>query len=496
MLSEDNIQQEALLEMPYWHQFNQLASHTFPIMVGNSISVAAAFGNAVILTEISQSAVAANAYISSIKNLLIYPARAIFYSLQPLVGKAFQEKDYLLMRKYWIASLFLGVGLSVALSIPLLNIEHILLLLNQNEALAKITGYYFGFFVYALPSTMLIEISNELFITTDNQFLLIPGNLLRTGLELSLNFLFIKLLKMDLNGLILSAILQPIISSAILASYVICSKKFQDFKLCSIKRNPTSTDRIMPSLCQIKIEILKLGLPIAFQTLGSSGAYFIQILMLGQMDVYGMVAFNLCNQWALWIINLHISLSASTSVLIAERLSKNDPINARKMGQTAILTGAMISCVSMVIMSLAYKPMTDVLLHPDPANEKIIALSKFIMPLTGLCTIGLGLKFIASGAIRGYKETRIPMLMDTAGTLTGLGCSAILGFTADLGSIGVVIGDAIGLLLVAGLILKYFSNKTVVPNRYASMFHRREYNFLPLAAGEIIDEASVARLEP
>lgn len=468
--------------MDYSSHLHKLVLHTLPLIIGGSIAVGASFGNAVIITGISSEAVAANAYISSIKNVLIYPPRSIFFALQPLLGKAFQEKNYASIGKYWQHSMLLGLELSILLSIPLLNMSFILKKAHQNEQLADITGHYLYFYAAAVPANIGIEITNELFITTNNEYLLIPSSLLRTGLELGLNLFFIKYLKMGILGWEVSTLLQPLLSCMTLLLYIAHSKKFEELQLFAIKNNDPTYRQILSAIYQKQKEILQLGAPICLQAFVAFSAYFIDILMLGKMDEKGMVAFNACNQWSSWTINILSALSTSACVLISQHNGSNKVLDAKKMGETAIILGAVLSLTYLMISSLAYKPMTAVLLHSDDNKEPILSSAKNLMPIVGVCTLGFGLKFITAGAMRGYQKTKTPMLADVSGTILGLGLSAVLGFIGKKGAIGIATGEALGLMIASMLLLGYFSKKTGMSHQYCSMFNRVHHVFERLPA--------------
>ena len=483
MISNEEIDSEEN-DMDYSSHLYKLVLHSFPIIFGGSIAVAATFGNAVIITSISNEAVAANAYISSTKNLLIYPPRSIFFALQPLIGTAFKEKDYPTVGKYWRYSLLLGLGFSAILSIPLLNIEFILKKSHQNEALSEITGHYFYLYTAAVPANLTIEIINELFVTTGNEYLLIPSSVLRTGLELGLNLLFINYLKMGINGWAISSLLQPLISCFILLSYIASTQKFSKLKLFDINSDCADYRQTLSAIYQKQKEILQLGSPIFLQASVAFGAYFIDILMLGKMDLNGMTAFNTCNQWSAWIINVHTALSTSACVLTSYQIASNKLLDAEKTGKTAIALGALISVMYLIISSLAYEPMTAALLHSDHNKKNILSSAKILMPIVGACTAGFGLKFITAGAIRGYQQTKISMLADMSGTVVGLGLSAVLGFVAKQDAVGIATGEALGLMIASVLILVFFSKKTTINNRYSSMFNSTQHVFNRLSEQE------------
>ncbi len=456
---EDESVEEGEIEDSSLTSFKDICSHTLPIIAGGTLAVISSFGNAIIIASISDDAVKVSGYVGSIKNVLIYPARSIFFSLQPLIGDAYQKKDFETAGKYWRYSVLLGFELGLLLCIPLMNIDLFLQVTHQNKELSTITGQYFSYFSAAIPANMMIEITNELFITTGNESLIIPSSILRFSTELGMNAFFINFLKMGIHGWALSSFIQPITYSVILMSYIALSNKFQDLHLFRFNNCNQNLIQSLNEIYDFQKKIMVLGFPVCIQTFGGFGAYFSEILMLGSMNVNGMIAFNTSNQWSNWILNIHTSLSTSACVLTSKKLANKELLSANKVGQVAINTSVVISIISLIIMSLAYKPMTEVLLNRNNDKEKILSYAKIIMPIIGVSTLGFGIKFISSGAMRGYKDTKVPMLVDLVGTLAGLGVSATLGFATKMEALGIATGDAFGLMLAGMLLMCFFSVK-------------------------------------
>jgi MATE family multidrug resistance protein len=88
--------------------------------------------------------------------------------------------------------------------------------------------------------------------------------------------------------------------------------------------------------------------------------------------------------------------------------------------------------------------------HPEAAATAALA-TKLIM-VAALFQMADGVQAVAGGALRGLKDTAVPMLLAGFGYwVAGLPLGLLLGFTAGLGPLGVWLGLAAGLFLVAGL---------------------------------------------
>ena len=74
--------------------------------------------------------------------------------------------------------------------------------------------------------------------------------------------------------------------------------------------------------------------------------------------------------------------------------------------------------------------------------------------LAGLFQLADGAQAVAAGALRGLKDTTVPMLLAGSGYwLAGLPLGVALAFPLGLGAVGLWVGLAAGLFLVAAPML-------------------------------------------
>ena len=82
----------------------------------------------------------------------------------------------------------------------------------------------------------------------------------------------------------------------------------------------------------------------------------------------------------------------------------------------------------------------------------------------GLFQLADGVQAVAAGALRGLKDTAVPMLLMGFGYwVAGLPIGLLLAFPGGLGPLGLWIGLAVGLFLVAGLMLRRWMRLSARP---------------------------------
>jgi MATE family multidrug resistance protein len=90
----------------------------------------------------------------------------------------------------------------------------------------------------------------------------------------------------------------------------------------------------------------------------------------------------------------------------------------------------------------------------DPANARMIALAMQYLAVAALFQMFDGIQAVAAGALRGLQDTRMPLGIALFGYwLPGFGLSLGLGLFTPMGGLGVWIGLAAGLIVVAILLI-------------------------------------------
>jgi MATE family multidrug resistance protein len=93
----------------------------------------------------------------------------------------------------------------------------------------------------------------------------------------------------------------------------------------------------------------------------------------------------------------------------------------------------------------------------DGKAEATIELVATLLLVGGTFFITDGLQTIAAGALRGMKDTRMPLVFAVVGYwLIGFPSAWLLAFHAGLGAVGIWIGLSFGTWVYAGLLILRF----------------------------------------
>jgi MATE family multidrug resistance protein len=91
--------------------------------------------------------------------------------------------------------------------------------------------------------------------------------------------------------------------------------------------------------------------------------------------------------------------------------------------------------------------------HPTPnpaANQSTVAIALQLFVIAALFQLFDGVQVIAAGALRGYRDTAVPMLIAAIGYWAiGFVGGWLLAFPLGFGAVGLWLGLALGLAVVA-----------------------------------------------
>jgi MATE family multidrug resistance protein len=88
-----------------------------------------------------------------------------------------------------------------------------------------------------------------------------------------------------------------------------------------------------------------------------------------------------------------------------------------------------------------------------PANAQVVILAVQYLAIAAMFQLFDGTQAVAAGVLRGLQDTRVPMIIAGLGYwIGGFGTAILLGFALDWQGVGIWIGLAVGLAVVAALL--------------------------------------------
>lgn len=196
-------------------------------------------------------------------------------------------------------------------------------------------------------------------------------------------------------------------------------------------------------------EILRLGLPICGSVLAEGALFGSAGLILGTFGAMTVAAHAIAINYAALMFMVPLSLHSATTIHVGHRAGAGDRAAARFAGWVGMGMCVGVMVVSAVILVLARHGIAN--LYTEDAA--VASLAAYLLLFAAVFQVADGLQVGAAGALRGFKDARVPMWMNVI-AYWGLGFPLAFGLGVALGqgAPGVWTGLIVGLFASAILL--------------------------------------------
>jgi multidrug resistance protein, MATE family len=200
--------------------------------------------------------------------------------------------------------------------------------------------------------------------------------------------------------------------------------------------------------------IVRLGLPIGISLAFESGLFAVTTFLMGTLGEIPLAAHQVANQSVFLTFMIPLGLAQATAVRVGTAVGQKNVADVQRFGRL----GIGLSVVWMIIMACLYWfiPKAVIGLYFDvsnPANAEIVRLAIGFLSIAALFQVFDGIQVTTAGALRGLKDTRMPMVISLLSYwIVGMGSGLLLTFGLNMGGRGLWFGLVIGLATAAGLL--------------------------------------------
>ncbi|MEP7028501.1 MAG: MATE family efflux transporter [Candidatus Eisenbacteria bacterium] len=196
--------------------------------------------------------------------------------------------------------------------------------------------------------------------------------------------------------------------------------------------------------------MVRLGMPIGLQFVLEVGVFSLVGVMMGRMSAVALAGHQVAITLASLMFMVPLGISVSGAVLVGRAVGRRDADGARRAARLAIATSAVFMSLSALTMLLI--PQWIARLYTT--DTAVIAVAASLIPIAGVFQVFDGLQVTSGGVLRGFGETRSPMIANLVGYWAlGFPISLALAFSAGLGPRGLWWGFVVGLGTVAMFLL-------------------------------------------
>jgi len=214
-------------------------------------------------------------------------------------------------------------------------------------------------------------------------------------------------------------------------------------------------------------DLWRVGWPIAAGYTFESGMFMASTVLVGEFGVATLAAHNAVLNISSISFMIPYAISQAATVRVGYAIGAGVPDGARSAGYTGIALGMFWMLCMATLMVTVPRFLLGFYIDVDAVlNAEAIAVGLSLLPIAALFQLVDGMQVTTIGALRGLKDTRVPMVMCGCGYwVAGLGSGTLLAFYLDFKGPGLWWGLAIGLMVSATLLIlrwKQMSDRMVM----------------------------------
>ncbi|HEX7873009.1 MAG TPA: MATE family efflux transporter [Sphingobium sp.] len=201
--------------------------------------------------------------------------------------------------------------------------------------------------------------------------------------------------------------------------------------------------------------VWRLGLPIAITLALEVTVFNASAFLIGLLGRAPLAAHAIAIQIAALCFMVPMGIAQAATIRVGIRHGQGDPEGLARAGWLALILGVAFAAVTALILILMPRPLVAIFLDTqDAANREVVALAVSFLWVAALFQLVDCTQVIGAGLLRGLHDTRVPMLFAAAGYwIIGIGIGTYLAFRTPLAGLGIWIGLASGLAVVAVLMV-------------------------------------------
>ena len=213
--------------------------------------------------------------------------------------------------------------------------------------------------------------------------------------------------------------------------------------------------RLLHFDAKMMVELFRVGIPIGMAYLFETGLFFTITVLMGVLSTAALTAHNVVLNVCAVTFMIPYALSQAATVRVGYAVGAGQPEAARRAGYVAVWLGMgwmMLAAATMLIAPnlLIWIYMDDL---SDPVNASAAQLAASLFVIAAIFQIVDGTQVTTQGALRGLKDTTMPMVICGLGYwVFGLGSGVAMGFWMGFGAKGLWWGLAVGLAVSATLL--------------------------------------------
>jgi MATE family multidrug resistance protein len=428
---------------------------TVPVAAATVAQMLMTVTDRVFMGHIDTLSLAGGDLAASVAMALIIAAQGLIASMQPMIAQSRGSGDMVGAAAAFDGGTIIALIASLPIVSILLVMDRILIATGQPPEVAAQSLIFVRAFVWGVPAMVLVAAIRNYLLAIERPRLMLVALLIACVINILLNWcLVFGNLGMPALGLAGSGYATSAVSWVLVIGLYIYTWWKRLVRPISIRRR--SAD-----LIYAMTEIISVGWPIAVLWAVEASMFAGSSAAMGHFGASALVAHAICYSVARLIFMVPVAIGRVAAVRVAFHMGADAPHLARAAGIAAMSVEVGFAALCAVSLIIGSRAIILLYVNPsDPHIEEVVGLGMRLMLLAALFQLVDGVQAVASGALRGLKDTWASMIAGLIGYWSlGLPIGLILAFKGGMGPLGIWWGFVVGLTSTAALLTLRFRRR-------------------------------------
>jgi MATE family multidrug resistance protein len=454
---------DPILEPPHsgegWRgEFAATLALAWPLALANLAQMLVHAVDVIFVARLGDEPLAATSLAIALFGVLLWSLSGMSGMVAALIAAELGRKRHAVreVRRSVRMGLWLAVGLGVlAMGICMMG-ERLMLLTGQDPVIAALAGDFLAVVMWAMIPMQLANVLRNFVSALGRPIFATAITVLAIGVSVLFNYAFVfGNLGAPALGLEGSALASVLTSLFILAAYVVAIQADR-----RLRRYRVFGNWWRPEWSRLT-ELLRIGTPVSLTILAEAGLFSAAAFLVGRIGPSELAGHTIALQLAALAFQVPFGVAQAATIRVGYFYGARDRAAIARAGWTAIALGGGFMVLTAAVLLFAPRTIIRIYVDPDaPRNAAMVAFAVQYMAVAAAFQLFDGVQAVAAGVLRGLQDTRVPMIMALFGYwIPGLGAAIALGFFTPLEGTGVWIGLAVGLVVVAALLMQRWARR-------------------------------------
>lgn len=420
----------------------------WPLIVNNVSSIGVNVADTLMAARLGPTQLAAVAIGSGVWIALFLLGLGVIMALGPTVAQHFGAARHAAIGHDTRQGFWLAVVISAVVIVVMRRVEPALLWMGIDAPVAVLAQGYLDALSWGVPGAYWYHCVKQMSegVGRTVPIMAVMGTVLPVNVLLNYSFLFGRFGAPELGavGCGLGNGISLWIMFVLLALYTSRARPYARFGVWGRLERPDGA-----ALWQLVV----LGLPIGLSLFMQSGLFTVVALLMGSLGTAAVAAHQVALNYSGLVFMAPLGFGMALTVLVGQAVGRRDVDGAHRIGFTGIGLCTAVSLVSGTTTFLFAEPITRVYVT-DP---EVAALSVTLFRIAALLQVGDAVQVAAAFALRGLKDTRVPMVLNGANYWgVGFTLAWLLGLHLGYGPSGIWVGLTAALFSASVLLVGRF----------------------------------------